>query len=200
MEKTQEILKHIFDLYSETERSESDMDIWRNKNGERYEAYSKAFEDYDMLDVFRAIDNYWRYTSNKTKPTVAKILAMLSTEKDVTKEKHSKVSGKYFSIENMYMERDKELGINKEFYLPDYRRAVEYIIGQRLEETIGKIDYLHLQNDDKVVERSEKYKRACSAGLFNDFDAVLRNVNKKGDSSFGALKDLTNSWRLGNDY
>lgn len=200
MEKTQEILKHIFDLYSETERSESDMDIWRNKNGERYEAYSKAFEDYDMLDVFRAIDNYWRYTSNKTKPTVAKILAMLSTEKDVTKEKHSKVSGKYFSIENMYMKRDKELGINKEFYLPDYRRAVEYIIGQRLEETIGKIDYLHLQNDDKVVERSEKYKRALSDGLFNDFDAVLRTVNKKGDSSFGTLKDLTNSWRLGNDY
>lgn len=200
MEKTQEILKHIFDLYSETERSESDMDIWRNKNGERYEAYSKAFEDYDMLDVFKAIDNYWRYTSNKTKPTVAKILAMLSTEKDVTKEKHFKESGKYFSIENMYMERDKGLGINKEFYLSDYRRSVDYILCQRLEETIGKIDYLHLQNEDKVIERSEKYKRACSIGLFNDFDTVLRTVNKKGDSSFGTLKDLTDSWRLENDY
>ena len=178
MEKTQEILKHIFDLYSENEQTEKDIINWCEKNVERYNAYQLAFEDYDMLDVFRAIDNYWRYTSNKTKPTVAKLLAMLSTEKEVKKEHHYETSeAKYFNIENQYMQRDKALGINQEYFLADYRRAVNYILTDMLREKIGVTEYNKLSKDDKVDELSEKYALAMRNGLFNNFDDILRDLN-----------------------
>lgn len=197
MEKTQEILKHIFDLYSDNEHTEEDVIRWCEKNIERYNAYKLAFEDYDMLDVFRAIDGYWRYTSNKTKPTVAKLLAMLSTEKEVKKEQHyESTSGKYFNIENKYMQRDKALGINQEYFLADYRRAVNYILTDMLRDKIGVTEYNKLSKDDKVNEFSEKYALAMRNGLFNSFDEILEKLNPKEITSKGTLKDLTNAWRF----
>ena len=196
MEKAQEIIKHIFDLYTDKEQSEEDIINWCEKNMERYNAYQLAFESYDMLDVFRAIDNYWRYTSNKTKPTVAKLLAMLSTEKEVKKEqRYESTGGKYFNIENQYMQRDKALGINQEYFLADYRRAVNYILNDLLREKIGNFEYSKLSKDDKVEELSEKYALAMRNGLFNDFDNILVEVSgKKTSSSNRTLSDLKSSW------
>lgn len=196
MEKTQEILKHIFGLYQDKEPTDADVINWCEKNIERYEAWKEAFEDYDMLDVFRAIDNYWRYTSNKTKPTVAKLLAMLSTEKEVKKEqRYESTGGKYFNIENQYMQRDKALGINQEYFLADYRRAVNYIINDLLREKIGNFEYSKLSKDDKVEELSEKYALAMKNGLFNDFDDVLKMLNPKDfNIGNGTIKDLKSAW------
>lgn len=196
MEKTQEILKHIFDLYSDNEQSEEDIINWCEKNVERYNAYQLAFESYDILDVFRAIDNYWRYTSNKTKPTVAKLLAMLSTEKEVKKERRCEsTGGKYFNIENQYMQRDKALGINQEYFLADYRRAVNYILNDLLREKIGNFEYSKLSKDDKVDELSEKYALAMRNGLFNEFDDVLKMLNPKDfNGGNGTIKDLKSAW------
>ena len=197
MEKAQEIIKHIFDLYTDKEQSEEDIINWCEKNMERYNAYQLAFENYDMLDVFRAIDNYWRYTSNKTKPTVAKLLAMLSTEKEVKKEQHCEsTGGKYFNIENQYMQRDKALGINQEYFLADYRRAVNYILNDLLREKIGSFEYSKFSKGDKVEELSEKYALAMRNGLFNSFDEILNKLNPKENTSKGTLKDLTNAWRF----
>ena len=81
MEKAQEIIKHIFELYLDDEPTDDDILVWCEKNMERYRAYEEAFKDYDTIDVLKAIDEYWRYTSNKTKPTVAKLLTMLNTNK-----------------------------------------------------------------------------------------------------------------------
>jgi hypothetical protein len=196
MEKTQEILKHIFELYQENEPADEDVIRWCEKNIERYKAWEEAFIEYDMLDVFRAIDIYWRYTSDKTKPTVAKLLAMLSTEKEVKKERRCEsTGGKYFNIENQYMQRDKALGINQEYFLADYRRAVDYILNDLLREKIGNFEYSKLSKDDKVDELSEKYALAMRNGLFNEFDDVLRMLNPKDfNGGKGTIKDLKSAW------
>ena len=43
--KTQEILKHLFDLYHEKVWDEKDIINWCHKNPERYNAYQKAFKN-----------------------------------------------------------------------------------------------------------------------------------------------------------
>lgn len=78
------------------------------------------------------------------------------------------------------MARDRELKRNNEFLLNDYRRAVDYILNESLANLIGEQEFRKLSSDDKVKERSDKYKIAMENGLFNDFDRTLRML-KYGD-------------------
>lgn len=80
MEKTLEILKHIEELYVE-DPDFSKIEKMAYANPERVNAWVEAFKNYDLSDVLTAVDEYWRYTSNKSKPTVAKLEAMLNAKK-----------------------------------------------------------------------------------------------------------------------
>lgn len=170
MEKTQEILKHLFDLYRDKEHSEESILNWCAKNLERYKAYESAFNNYDMLDVFKAIDEYWRYCNNKTIPTVAKLLAMLNTNKAET-EKKQELRERYFSPEVDYMWRDIEIGRNLDCCLSHYRRTCSYIHKKILPELIGWHEWSKLQPD-------EWYALSLRNGLYNDFDALLRQIKE----------------------
>ncbi len=198
MKKTQEILKHLFDLYEENENSKESIIRWCEKNMERYHMWEEAFAEYDMVDVFTALDNYWRFQNNKTKPTVAKILAMLNTNKEVEKEKPLDIADvKYFNIESNLMSRDLNLGRNKEYFLNDYRRAVNYILVDRLKELIGYDEYKKLSNQDKTKEITNKYNLALRNGLFNEFDDILSRVNCSGGTTqLKNVDDLVKSWRI----
>ena len=172
MEKTQEILKHLFDLYNETEYTEEETINWCEKNLERYNAWDEAFRDYDTVDVFNAIDHYWRYNSNKVKPTVAKILATLQTN-NAKKIEHEEVKNyRYFNPATEYMQRDMKLGICKHT-LGDYNRAVSAILS-RLEDMIPPQE---LQN----MDFSTKWQNAVAKGLVGDFDDVLERVACGGE-------------------
>lgn len=196
MEKTQEILKHIFNLYDENEPTDEDVINWCEKNMERYKAWEESFRDYDINDVCKAINIYWRRSNDRTKPKVARILALLETEKDVKKIQHHQSTGeRYFNIEHQYMQRDKALGINKEYFLADYSRTVNYILNDLLREKIGNYEYSKLSKDDKVAELSEKYELAMRNGLFNDFDEILKQLNpKESTGNYGSIKDLKSAW------
>ena len=178
MEKAYEILKHIEELYSKENVTDEIIRKQLDKNPEVVNAWREAFELYDLTDVFKAIDEFWRYANNKSKPRVAQLLSMLNTTKEVEKAKpqEKQPSVRFFCIESDLMRRDIELGKNTDCLLSDYRRAVNYILTDRLIETLGSYEYNKLSNDDKTKERSDKYRIAMQNGLFNDFDDILRGM------------------------
>lgn len=174
MEKAQEIIKHIFDLYSEEEISAREVIKWCDKNAERYRAYVDAFEQYDLYDVLLVIDEYWRYHSNKTKPTVAKILSMLRTNK--AKVEVNEPIKMYRCIEEELFRNDIKLGRNAKCLYHHYRRSVDYILYTLLPAKIGSEEYKKLNEEKDVDVRGRLYSIAVENGLFNDFDKVLQQV------------------------
>ena len=179
-EKTRLIIKKVAELYSfgsEKKTAEEVTQVNYEKLLDKELEWEQAFDNYEADDVIQAINNYWRYKSDKSRPSVAQILAILQTEKEVkpkTNTNHDSV--RFFCIEGDLMARDKELGRNSQFLISDYRRAVNYILTDKLIETIGCFEYDKLSNDDKTKERSDKYKMALENGLFDDFDEILRGM------------------------
>lgn len=170
MEKTQEIIKHLLDLYGDKENTDEDILNWCEKNMERYNAWKDAFTNYDLFDVFRAIDEYWRFTSNKTKPTVAKLLAMLNTNKS-EQVKKEEPKQRYICPESEWIQRDIKAGKNTDCLLSHYRRAIDYITKNKLPEFIGWSEY-------SKIEPEQRYLLALRNGLFDGFDETLRQIKE----------------------
>lgn len=168
MEKTQEILKHIFDLYEENERTEQEVISWCEKNMERYNVWKEALENYELFDALKAVDEYWRFGSNKTKPTVAKILAMLDTSKDTVRLKPNVSVRRYVCPEVELMKRFED----QSCLLSDYRRAFEYVINVKLPQLIGR-------SECNSIPYENRYPIANQYCLFNDFREVLMAVKNR---------------------
>lgn len=176
MKKTIEIIKHINDLYTDNEFTYEMAETWCIRNNERYLAWKEAFENYDTVDVLKAIDEYWRYTSNKTKPKVSQLLAMLNTNKA---DKHSKKESenvRYWCIERDLFQKDVKLGRNDNCFFPHYARAVDYILEKLLPSVVGMEEFKRLKSDDYALERGIKYKLAIENGLFDKFDEILQQT------------------------
>ena len=165
MEKTQEILKHLFDLYHEKVWDEKDIINWCYKNPERYNAYQKAFKNIEQEVAVHAIDNYWRYQSNKTQPTIAKLLE--SIFKDAKKDQKQEVK-RYYNLASDYMTRDIALGRCKHL-ISDYNRAVNYIIEDLLSKEMPISEWVKL-------DYSQKIEQAFKKELFGQFDDILEMV------------------------
>ena len=166
MEKTQEILKHLFDLYHEKEWDEKDIISWCYKNPERYNAWERAFKNIEQEVAIHAIDNYWRYQSNKSQPTIAKLLAMIFTESN-NKDKQEKTT-RYYNLASNLMTRDIELGRCKHL-ICDYNRAVDYIIEDMLIREMPASEWVKLDYSQKIDQAQKK-------GLFGQFDEILEMV------------------------
>ena len=193
MEQALEIFKHIEDLYSSRDVPDSEISKIAELRPEMFSAWQEAFKGYDLNDEFRVIDEFWRYTNNKTRPKVAQLLSMLNTTKDVQKTSHGSPTEKvrYFCIESDLMTRDRMLGRNPDLFYKDYCKAVKHIIDVKLFEALGKEEYSKLLSDDKVQERSNKYKAALARGLFNDFDRLVHELkygHEDSDKIFGDIE------------
>lgn len=176
MEKAQEIIKHIFELYDNNEPTNEDIEIWCGKNFERYLAWKEAFDHYNTVDVLKAIDEYWRYTSNKTKPTVAKLLTMLNTNKAEKQSKKEFDNVRYICIEEELYHRDITQNRNTNCFYPYYKRAVEYILERLLPSVVGMEEFKRIKSEDLSEVRGRKYKLALENGLFDKFDEILQQV------------------------
>lgn len=200
MADTREIIKKIADLYSfGTEKKTSEEVAQQNfaKLMEKEKEWEKAFSDYETDDVILAINNFWRFKSDKTRPNVSQLLSLLQTEHDVKKKTQKKVdNNRYFNIEFDLMNRDVKNKRNQNYFLPDYRRAVKFILNDLLIEKIGASSFQKLSSDNKVWEVSEKYKIAMKNGLFNDFDEVLKRVNPPRYNEIGNVSDLEKIWSV----
>ena len=165
MEKTQEILKHLFDLYHEKEWDEKDIISWCYKNPERYNAWERAFKNIEQEVAIHAIDNYWRYQSNKSQPTIAKLLE--SIFKNAKKDQKQEVK-RYYNLASDYMTRDITLGRCKHL-ISDYNRAVNYIIEDMLSKEMPTSEWVKLDYSQKIDQAQKK-------GLFGQFDEILEMV------------------------
>lgn len=97
MADTQRILHHIAELYAKP-RVNQDLDSaileMEEKMSARFEDYNAAFADKLTADVIKAVDDYWRFKSDKTRPTLAQLLAMENADttkkdrKDTDPESH----------------------------------------------------------------------------------------------------------------
>ncbi len=87
MADTQRILHHIAEMYAKARSNQSfDSAVFEmeEKLSERFDDYDAAFADRLTADVIKAVDDFWRFKSDKVRPTLAQILAMENA--DVTKK------------------------------------------------------------------------------------------------------------------
>lgn len=170
MEKAQEILYHIDELYTESP-SEEKIVSQSLKNPVHYQAWVDAFKDYDLSDVLEAIDYFWEYKSSKSKPNVAQIKAILNAHKT---EKTASTSDTpefncYAPAESL-MTRDIELKRNRHL-LTVYKLAVDYVTQDLLLEVIPNSEW-------RKMDFSQRVALAKKKGLFDRFDEVLVYVCK----------------------
>ncbi len=189
--KAKEILKHIEELYT-AEPDFDNLEKMFEKNPERLEMWEKAFEQYELADVLKAIDEHWEFKSSKSKPNVSQIKAKLNVsnvEKVVnnTIQEGDAVAGEYraYSPAEWFMGRDIQLKrCRHNLYI--YKRAVNYILDELLLEYIPYSQWQGLTFAGKV-------KLAKENKLFSKIDEALVYVcrrDKGSDYEFPSEADL----------
>lgn len=175
---TLQILKHIEELYG-TPSTIQKIDTLERDQPTLYEAWTDAFKEYDLADVLSAIDEYWVYKSDKTRPTVAKIKALLHNT-----EKLPETTGTRDTIKGDYavqrMASDTETGVcrnNLYVYKDAERLILEDWLMQEIPASIwAKLDY------------SARIKQAEDKGLLSRFDEALSICAQK---RFGRAFEFT---------
>ncbi len=163
MEKVLEILKHIEELYA-GDVSDEAIRAFADKNSEKVNAWREAFQDYDLADVFGAIDDFWNYKSNKTRPTVAQLRAKLNVGKvDKVRTDVQQIAQTDYAA--VFMRRDIKLGCCRHL-LPVYNQAVRYIAEDMLSGEMPVSQW-------KAMTFAERAEQAAKKGLFNRLDEVL---------------------------
>lgn len=189
MEKAQEILFHIDELYTENPSEEKIIRACQ-ENPVRYQAWVDAFKDYDLSDVLQAIDEYWEFKNSKTKPNVAQIKAKLNarnTEKvrEIAETTAQAAKGDY-AWERM--NADIEAGsCRNNLYV--YRDAEQIVLNDWLAREIPASVWCKMSYASKLQQATEK-------GLLNNFDEALRQAAQKRfkrDYEFQSANDLENA-------
>jgi hypothetical protein len=183
-EKSRRIIRKVAELYSfgnERKTVEEVTQINYEKLLDKEEEWDKAFECYDISDVLQAVDNFWRYKSDKNRPSVSQILAFLSTEKDVEKKvvNEGGVEVKNFNIETELFLRDKACGRQK-YPMHIYKRAVNKIMKDLMDMWCKENDF-SFEDDNEAIERGKRYRKAIELGYFDEFDNILDKVAREYD-------------------
>lgn len=183
MEKGLEILKHINELYK-GDVSDEEMLRFAEKNSEIVNSWQEAFQNYELEDVLRIVDEYWTHKSNKTAPRVAQLLAMLNSDKDVKRVySHAEEPIETKTDSHIFWNTDPALG----YYLRDaetkpseevhallfYRWALNDIIAEMV-DTLPNADKMNFGQkvaivrrnywDADITDRVEQYAREGRAG------------------------------------
>ena len=193
MEKAQEILFHLDELYNETP-SEFKITQACKANPVRYQAWVDAFKDYDLSDVLLAIDEYWQFKNSKTKPNVAQILAILNAKraekvKEVPQTVAQAAKGD-FAWERMAADIEAGCCRNALYVYRDAERIVltDWLCQEMPRDVWARMNY------------SARYKQAMDKGLFNNFDEALRMAAQARfgrDFEFLSKNDLENQKNSG---
>lgn len=102
--KALEILYHLEELYNSRDVDKEDFfEKMMLSNSKIVNMWEKAFELYDESAVLQAIDEFWRFNSNKTRPKVSQILAMLNTSKEPVYEQKTE----NYETESIYCPESK---------------------------------------------------------------------------------------------
>ena len=170
MDKTQQILFHLDELYTEEANEERILRACE-KNPAKYGAWKDAFEEYDLADVLTAIDEFWQYKSNKTKPNVAQIRAILNTKKAEKIKKAESEAVRELPTAYHFWKQDGASGDLK-YFLQDYERAFDLCITDYLAEVIPAEEFARYSWQRRI-------KAALDNGVLNRMDEALQAVCEK---------------------
>lgn len=81
MERLDEILKRIEDLYGDEDVDIKQIQAWMKKYPDRVKAWEDGLKNYLAEDVLNAINEYWRFKNSEKKPRLVHIQAILNTNK-----------------------------------------------------------------------------------------------------------------------
>jgi hypothetical protein len=192
LEKEYEILKQIEELYS---GDISDNDFLKKCEGKevRLKAWREAFKEYPLFEVQKAIDFYYTKKSSSTRPNIAQIRAILTSNNAHFEEKPTEEVFDYKpDLDVLYFDEDIKNGSchhNKYYYteaLVRIRRH-EYpivadnenpthsemitVIEHLCESRTGKKEEFLSDNDLKTLgyDMSRKYS----------MDEILKNTVRK---------------------
>lgn len=202
MRKELEIIKHVIELYTGDTTDEA-MANYELKNSEQVKMYAEAFRDYDLSDVLQAIDEFWNFKSSKTKPTVAQILAILNSKKEVEKDSFSvDAQASRFDESNwrywVGIDLARALMIrggnkNLRFW---YKKAVDAILAERVDRL----------PEARFWDYDRKVKECFDRGFFDDIDEIAENIRQreifgKENAMLASVKEsgnwLASHWKAG---
>ena len=202
MQKSLEILKHIHELYTGDVTDEA-MQHFAEKNSEKVNAWQEAFENFDLADVLRMVDEFWTHKSNRTAPRVAQILAMLNADKDVRKvyEKPAEEEPKEIRADShafwetdpalAYYLRDVETKPSKEVHaLLFYRWALNDIIVEMV-DTLPRADKMSFGQKVAIVRRN-----GWDADITERVERHARGVVRSADTIDNMVERLTDIWKI----
>ena len=185
MEKAQEILFHIDELYTENPSEEKILQL-AEKNPTRYQAWVDAFKDYDLSYVLQAIDEYWEYKSSKTKPNVAQIKAILNAHK-TSLVKETAAPKKELPSPEKFMADDIKTGdCRNNLYV--YRDAFEICLKEFLPQVIPAdiAEHSYYPKDVQLAVENGVFFRFGEAMLM----AAHRRFGENRDYEFSSENDL----------
>lgn len=206
MRKELEIIKHLIELYT-GDISDEAMVNYELKNSEQVKMYAEAFSEYDLSDVLKAIDEYWNFKNSTTKPTVAKILAMLNSNREVKKDQFANIIFNDKALDDpkdwrtfwnidpalaYYLRDCATMSSEKVHALLFYRRALADIIALKVNTlpNAGKMNYAEkvaiVRRNGWDADITEK------AG-----EMALEAKGQNPESVKQALNALASHWRIG---
>ena len=212
MDKAQQILFHLDELYAEEAKEEKILRACEI-NPAKYGAWRDAFDEYDLSDVLFAIDEFWQYKSNKTRPNVAQIRAILNAKKaEKVKKAEATAPVKELPTPENLMAQDISTGdCRNNLYV--YREAFDICLNQFLPEVIpadvaehafyprnvqlavengvfGRFDEAMLMAAQRRFGRDYEFPSA------NDLEAMKKNGHYKGSANITELAaSLASHWR-----
>ena len=189
MDKTQQILFHLDELYTEEANEERILRACE-KNPAKYGAWRDAFEEYDLSDVLFAIDEFWQYKSNKTRPNVAQIRAILNAKKaeKIKKAETQAVKAELPTPESLMQDDIKAGNCRNNLYV--YREAYELVTQDWLAEMIPADEY-----NFAITHWPRNVQLAVNNGLFGRFSEAMlqaahRRFGEDRDYEFPSKNDL----------
>lgn len=82
MTDTARVLHHIAELYAKPRKEQPFDDAvleLEEKLSNRFDAYDSAFAEELTANIIKAVDDFWRFKSDKARPTIAQIMAMVNS-------------------------------------------------------------------------------------------------------------------------
>lgn len=137
LSKELEILRHLEELYKQDVTEEEFLEEMKGKEV-KIAAWKKSFDDYDLSDVLRAIDEYFAKKNNRTPPRIPQIEAMLHSNGAKKEEHYEEIKPYNCEYDYRYMHEDVESGNchhNLYYYTAALRliRANEYPLVEDIE-------------------------------------------------------------------
>lgn len=209
MADTQQILRHLAELYAVPTATKT-VDEVAQLNFEKLEAnydrYDEAFSAFMTADVMKAIGDFWKYKSDKVRPTLAQIIASLNSDGAEVQPKTEDVE----TVPERYDEGNWKFFLNKDPALAYYKRDCELLPSDQVHALMFYrrvlADVIAVNVDTLPNARKMSYSEKVAIVLRNNWlDDITEQVAHLARETEGynprsvnqALNSLASHWRVG---